>query len=98
MTSCYWIGISINMKNLNIIPNINTKKDGVLCTLNINMQTNESVLWLKKKLKSFLMNNISLYFKETLNSKKYAKKTLQKLYMAAAEKYVACCFEFKVFH
>lgn len=32
-----WIGISIDMKNLNILPNINTKKEGILCTLNINM-------------------------------------------------------------
>jgi hypothetical protein len=36
-TLCNWIGISINMKTLQLIPNINTKKEGVLCTLNINM-------------------------------------------------------------
>ena len=36
-TLCNWIGISIDMKSLQLIPNINTKKDGVLCTLNINM-------------------------------------------------------------
>jgi hypothetical protein len=58
-----WIGISIDMKNLNIIPNINTKKEGILCTLNVNMQTSESIMWLKKKLKSFLMNNVSFYFR-----------------------------------
>jgi len=40
------------MKTLQLIPNINTKKEGVLCTLNINMQTKQSILWLKKKLKS----------------------------------------------
>lgn len=63
-----WIGISIDTNNLNIIQNINIKKEGILCTLNVNMQTNESILWLKKKLKSFLMNNISFYFKSTINT------------------------------
>jgi hypothetical protein len=47
-----WIGISIDMATLQLMPNINTKKDAVLCTLNINLQTNDSILWLKKKLKS----------------------------------------------
>lgn len=63
-----WIGISIDTKTLNIIPNINTKKEAILCTLNTNMMTKESVMWLKKKLKSFLMNNVSFYFRNTLNS------------------------------
>lgn len=93
-----WIGITIDMKTLNIIPNINTKKDAVLCTLNVNMQTNESIMWLKKKLKSFLMNNISFYFRETINSKEFAKLTLNKLYQAAAEKYIVCCRDFKQYH
>lgn len=75
-----WIGITIDMNTLNIIPNINTKKDAVLCTLNVNMQTNESIMWLKKKLKSFLMNNVSFYFRETINSKEFSKLTLNKLY------------------
>jgi len=47
-----WIGISVNMDTLNLMPNINLSKEAVLCTLNINMQTNQSILWLKKKLKS----------------------------------------------
>ena len=81
-----------------MIPNINTKKEGVLCTLNINMQTNQSILWLKKKLKSFLMNNVSFYFRKTINQEEYAFLTLNKLYLQAAEKYVACCFDFKKFH
>ena len=34
-----WIGISINMDTLNLMPNINVKKDAVLCTLNVNLQT-----------------------------------------------------------
>jgi len=34
---CNWIGISIDMKTLQLIPNINTKKEGILCTLNVNM-------------------------------------------------------------
>lgn len=34
-----WIGISIDMKTLCLMPNINIKKDAVLCTLNINLQT-----------------------------------------------------------
>ena len=86
------------MATLNILPNINTKKEGVLCTLNVNMQTKESILWLKKKLKSFLMNNVSFYFKSTINSEEFSQKTLNKLYVAAAEKYVACCLDFKAFH
>ena len=40
VTLCNWIGISIDMKTLQLIPNINTKKEAVLCTLNINLQTN----------------------------------------------------------
>ena len=47
-----WIGISIDMASLQLYPNMNTSKDGVLCTLNINIQTQQSVVWLKKKLKS----------------------------------------------
>jgi hypothetical protein len=47
-----WIGISINMETLNLMPNINIKKEAVLCTLNVNLQTSESIVWLKKKLKS----------------------------------------------
>ena len=93
-----WIGISIDMKTLHIMQNINTKKEGILCTLNVNMQTRESILWLKRKLKSFLMNNITFYFKSTINSQDFAKITLTKLYIAAAEKYVCCCSEFKRFH
>jgi len=34
-----WIGISINMETLNLMPNINVNKEAVLCTLNINLQT-----------------------------------------------------------
>lgn len=62
------------------------------------MQTKESTMWLKKKLKSFLMNNVSFYFRNTLNSKDFAMSTLNKLYLSAAEKYVACCIDFKNFH
>ena len=64
---CNWIGISIDMKTLQLIPNINTKKEGILCTLNVNMQTNQSIMWLKKKLKSFLMNNVRFYFNANIN-------------------------------
>ena len=35
-----WIGISINMSTMCLMPNINIKKEAVLCTLNINIQTN----------------------------------------------------------
>lgn len=93
-----WIGISIDQQSLNIVQNINTKRDGILCTLNINMQTKESVLWLKRKLKSFLMNNVTHYFNANINSREYASKTLAKLYIAAAEKYLACCIDFRNFH
>lgn len=92
---CNWIGISIDMKTLQLIPNINTKKEGILCTLNVNMQTNQSIMWLKKKLKSFLMNNVSFYFNAQINQEAYAFVTLNKLYQSGAEKYVACCLEFK---
>lgn len=56
------------------------------------------MLWLKKKLKSFLMNNVSFYFRGSITSKRYAMETLDKLYSAAAEKYIACCQEFRRFH
>jgi hypothetical protein len=94
----HWIGISIDTKTLGLIPGAPVKKEAVLCTLNVNMQTKQSVAWLKKKLKSFLMNNVSFYFRETVTSKAYAMETLEKLYLAAAEKYVACCQEFSRFH
>ena len=93
-----WIGISIDQQTLNIVQNINTKKEGILCTLNINMSTKESVLWLKRKLKSFLMNNVTHYFNQVINSKEYAQMTLKKLYIAAAEKYLTCCVDFRSFH
>jgi len=44
------------------------------------------------------MNNVSFYFRTTINGKEYASMTLQKLFVVAAEKYVACCVEFKLFH
>ena len=47
-----WIGISIDTKTLGFIQNINTKKEAVLGTLNINLDSKEPVNWLKKKLKS----------------------------------------------
>ena len=52
----------------------------------------------KKKLKSFLMNNVSFYFRKTINRDEYAYSTLKKLYQAGAEKYIACCADFKAFH
>jgi hypothetical protein len=86
------------MKTLGLVPNINVKKEAVLCTLNTNMQTAGSVLWLKKKLKSFLMNNVSFYFRASITSKHFAMATLSKLHQVAAEKYVACAQEFRRFH
>ena len=50
-----WIGIGIDQAILGLVPNINLTKHAILCTLNTNMATKESVLWLKKKLKSFLI-------------------------------------------
>ena len=95
---CSWIGISIHMKTLELTPNLNIKKEGVLCTLNVNMQTDQSILWLKRKLKSFLMNNVTFYFNGVITSERHAAITLNKLYQQGAEKYVACCQEFKRFH
>ena len=86
------------MKTLGLVPNINVKKEAILCTLNTNMQTSKSVQWLKKKLKSFLMNNVAFYFRGTITQKKFALQTLNKLHQVAAEKYVACAQEFKRFH
>jgi hypothetical protein len=51
-TMLNWIGISINKLTLYLIPNINVKKEAVLCTLNVNLQTTQSIMWLKKRLKS----------------------------------------------
>ena len=93
-----WIGIGIHMKTLGLVPNINLSKEAVLCTLNTNMQTKDSVLWLKRKLKSFLMNNVSFYFRSTITTKFFAMQTLDKLYDSATEKYVVCCKDFKKFH
>jgi hypothetical protein len=67
-----WIGISIDQSSLNIVQNINTRREGILCTLNVNMQTRQSVLWLKRKLKSFLMNNVTHYFNAVINSREFA--------------------------
>ena len=39
----------------------------------------------------FLMNNVSFYFRSTINSHEFAYTTLNKLYQQAAEKYIACC-------
>lgn len=32
-----WIGISIDQQSLHIVQNINIKREGILCTLNVNM-------------------------------------------------------------
>ena len=37
-------------------------------------------MWLKKKLKSFLMNNVSFYFNQNINSYEFSYTTLNKLY------------------
>lgn len=44
------------------------------------------------------MNNVSFYFRGSINSFQHAHITLNKLYQQAAEKYVACCQDFKKFH
>lgn len=77
-----WIGISIDMNKLALMPNINLRIEGILCTLNLNMQTKKASMWLKKKLKSFLMNNISHYFRDTITNEEFANKTLNKLFIA----------------
>lgn len=86
------------MKSLELTPNINIKIEGIMCTLNVNMQTNDSLTWLKRKLKSFLLNNITFYFRSSVNSKAHSLITLNKLYQQAAEKYMYCCYFFKRFH
>jgi len=37
------------------------------------------------------MNNVSFYFRASINKKEFAFTTLNKLYQQAAEKYIACC-------
>lgn len=44
------------------------------------------------------MNNVSFYFRATINEHEFAFTTLNKLFQQAAEKYIACCQEFKTFH
>jgi hypothetical protein len=75
-----WIGISIHMESLGLVPNMQLSKEAILCTLNINMSTKKSILWIKRKLKSFLMNNVSFYFRSTITSKQFANQTLEKLF------------------
>jgi len=90
-----WIGISIDMNSLALMPNINLRRKGILCTLNLNMQTKKASMWLKKKLKSFLMNNITHYFKKTITNVEFANNTLNKLYISGAYKYMQCSIEYK---
>ena len=47
---------------------------------------------------SFLMNNVSFYFRSSINQEEFAYTTLNKLYLAGAEKYIACCMDFKKYH
>ena len=68
------------MDSLQITPNLNVNKEAVLSTLNVNMITKGGKLWLKRKLKSFLMNNITFYFRSTINTLSLARITLAKLY------------------
>lgn len=92
---CDWIGISIHMETLGLLPQINMKLDGILYSLNMNLSTKKAVIWMKKKLKSFLMNNISHYFRRTTNTTDFANETMNKLYITAAYKYMYCCITFK---
>jgi hypothetical protein len=64
------------MNTLALMPKLNMKISGILSTLNVNFQTKKSIMWLKKKLKSFLMNNICHYFRATINNAEFANKTL----------------------
>ena len=93
-----WIGISIDTKTLGLVPNMQVTREQILCSLNINVQSNDSILWLKRKLKSFLMNNVSFYFSKDTSNKDFAKQTLEKIYVMASEKYAACCKVLKQFH
>ena len=67
-----WIGISIDTKTLGLVPNMQVTREQILCSLNINVQSNDSILWLKRKLKSFLMNNVSFYFSKDTSNKDFA--------------------------
>lgn len=67
-----WIGISIDTKTMSMVPNMILTKDAILCSLNVNISTKKSILWLKRKLKSFLMNNVTIYFRPDITSKEYA--------------------------
>ena len=80
------------------MPNVSVTREQILCSLNINVQSNGSILWLKRKLKSFLMNNVSFYFSKETTNKEFAKLTLDKIYVMASEKYAACCKVLKQFH
>lgn len=86
------------MKSLGLVPNIQLTKEQNIYSLNINMQTKKSTLWLKRKLKSFLMNNITIYFRSSITTKEFARDTLDKIYEMATEKFVACCLEYTNFH
>nr|AAP42279.1 telomerase reverse transcriptase [Moneuplotes crassus] len=90
-----WIGISIDMTTMALTPNMNLRRKGILCTLNMNMQTKKASMWLKRKLKAFLMNNITHYFRKTITNREFSNKTLNKLYIAGAYKYMQCCIEYK---
>ncbi|CAI2374740.1 unnamed protein product [Moneuplotes crassus] len=90
-----WIGISIDMTTMALTPNMNLRRKGILCTLNMNMQTKKASMWLKRKLKAFLMNNITHYFRKTITSREFSNKTLNKLYISSAYKFMQCCIEYK---
>lgn len=93
-----WIGISIDMETLGLVQSINLSKEAVLNTLSVNMATRKSVTWLKRKVKSFMMNNIKFYFRETMTHLEHALKTMEKLLRSAVVKFVACAKEFRRFH
>ena len=40
---------------------------------------------------------MSIYFRSTITSKKFAMETLHKLYEVSAEKYVVCCQDSRMF-
>jgi len=90
---CDWIGISIQMSTLQIKPLF--KLETAMKTLNLNIVTKRARLWLKRKLKSFLMNNIMHYFNKALNSEEFMMDVMREIVEISSHKFVKCSEAYK---
>lgn len=92
--------MSIRTDSLELTPGLdpaNCSRDA-MGALNVNLRSKSSAAWLKAKLRTFMLRKNACYFQSDVNEQETAFESLTLLLSVAAEKFVKCCLELKMFH